>query len=35
MANPEWVDKILELASSKKDVQNNNINNEDKRKNES
>ncbi len=25
MTNAEWVDKILKLASSKKDVQNNNI----------
>jgi len=31
MENPEWVNKILELT---KDFQNNNINNEEKSKND-
>ena len=30
MENPEWIDKLLELVSSKKDVPNNNINSEEK-----
>ena len=34
MENPTWIDKLLELASSEKDVQNNNINSESNAEND-